>query len=72
MAANVSYCAWEESVDPCVEAIRYYECDPEAPLSNECIKMLQTDLEKLHDQRVVHGDICVPNTFGYAKDWSSW
>jgi len=67
MAAELLYCAWEQTVGLWVVITRYCDCDPEAPLSEVAIKQLETCLQKLHDQKLVHGDVRRPNILVDAK-----
>ena len=61
VAAELLYCAWEQTVGLWVVITTYYDCDPQAPLSVEAIKHLETGLQALHGQNLVHGDIRLPN-----------
>jgi Protein kinase domain len=78
MAADLLYCAWEQTVGLWVVIMKYYDCDPKAPLSEADIKQLETGLQKLHSKNLVHGDIRRPNTLvdanGHPRlidfDWS--
>jgi len=61
MAAELLYCAWEDSVGLFVVITKYYKCDLAAPLSDEVLQQLENGLRTLHDQKLVHGDLRRPN-----------
>ena len=61
LAAELLYCAWEDSVGLLVVITRYYECDLKAPLSDKVLQQLEDGLKVLHEQNLVHGDLRRPN-----------